>query len=141
AALIGFGAGGVCTWLALESVRVLGEDDHKDYPTAQDAAHNYLKAADKGLLKIMSKMGISTVSSYRGGQIFECLGLDESVVRCCFTATPNRIGGLGCEDLARPSVERHTTAFNSVAYAKPPDYGQVRFRRQGELHTWEPAVV
>jgi glutamate synthase (ferredoxin) len=141
AALVGFGAGVVCPWLALESVRALGEDDRKEYPAAEDAEHNYLKAARKGLLKIMSKMGISTVSSYRGGQIFECLGLDDSVVRRCFTGTPNRIGGLGFEDLARPSLERHAAAYDSIAYEKLPDYGQVRFRREGERHAWEPAVI
>jgi glutamate synthase (ferredoxin) len=141
AALVGFGAGVVCPWLALESIRVLGEDDRKEYPAAEDAEHNFLKAANKGLLKIMSKMGISTVSSYRGGQIFECLGLNDSVVRRCFTGTPNRIGGLGFEDLARPSLDRHAAAFDSVAYEKLPDYGLVRFRREGERHAWEPAVI
>jgi glutamate synthase domain-containing protein 2/glutamate synthase domain-containing protein 3 len=93
------------------------------------------------MLKIMSKMGISTVSSYRGGQIFECLGLDDAVVRRCFTGTPSRIGGLGFEDLARPALERHAAAFESVAYEKLPDYGLVRFRREGERHAWEPAVI
>jgi glutamate synthase domain-containing protein 2 len=141
AALIGFGAGAVCPWLALQTARSLGDDDlRKEYPDSETAEHNYLKAADKGLLKIMSKMGISTVSSYRGGQIFECLGLDNSVVKRCFAGTPNRIGGLRFEDLARPVLERHAMAFG-VEPTKLPDYGSVRFRRDGERHAWEPAVI
>src|SRR5207248_2436168 len=131
----------ICPWLALRSARLLGEDEpHKDYPDADTAEHNYLKATSKGLLKIMSKMGISTVSSYRGGQIFECLGLDRSVVDRCFTGTPNRIGGLGFEQLAEPVLARHASAVADAA-AKLPDYGLVRFRREGERHAWEPAVI
>ena len=144
AALIGFGAGAVCPWLALESIRTLGADDvRKQYPDSDSAEHNYLKAANKGLLKIMSKMGISTVSSYRGAQIFECLGLHESVVSQCFKGTPNRIGGLGFEDLARPVLERHALTFgsDSTELTKLPDYGLVRFRREGERHGWEPMIV
>src|SRR5207244_9608186 len=94
--------------LALRTAESLGEDDpRKEYPDAATAAHNYLKATSKGLLKIMSKMGISTISSYRGGQIFECLGLDKSVIERCFTATPSRIGGLGFEALAGAVADRH----------------------------------
>ena len=141
AALIGYGAGAVCPWLALESIRRLGADDpRKPYPDDAAAEHNYLKATHKGLLKIMSKMGISTVASYRGGQNFESLGLADDVVRQSFAGTPNPIGGLGFEALARPVLERHRAAF-AVEPAKLPDYGQVRFRRDGERHAWEPAVV
>jgi glutamate synthase (ferredoxin) len=144
ATLIGFGAGAVCPWLALRTARILGDDDpRKEYPDGEAAEHNYLKAAHKGLLKIMSKMGISTVSSYRGGQIFECLGLDDSVVRRCFAGTPNRIGGLRFEDLARPVLDRHAEAFADVGpdLLKLPDYGLVRFRREGEYHAWAPGVI
>jgi glutamate synthase domain-containing protein 2/glutamate synthase domain-containing protein 3 len=146
ATLIGFGAGAVCPWLALQSIESLGADDvRREYPDADAAEHNYLKAADKGLLKIMSKMGISTVSSYRGGQIFECLGLAHRVVDTCFFGTPNRIGGLDFVDLARPVLERHASAFESIRKTvelnKLPDYGLVRFRRDGERHAWEPAVI
>jgi glutamate synthase domain-containing protein 2/glutamate synthase domain-containing protein 3 len=141
AALVGYGAGAVCPWSALQTVRSLGEDDQrKEYPDAETAEHNYLKAADKGLLKIMSKMGISTISSYRGGQIFECLGLDNSVVQRCFAGTPSRIGGLCFTDLARAVLDRHAAAFGEDP-TKLPDYGLVRFRRDGERHAWEPAVI
>ncbi len=142
AALIGYGAGVVCPWLALRSARALGDDDpRKEYPDADTAEHNYLKATAKGLLKIMSKMGISTVSSYRGGQIFECLGLDGSVIERCFAGTPSRIGGLGFEQLGTPVLERHAAAFDGADQRKLPDFGLVRFRREGERHAWEPAVI
>ncbi|MDQ3810202.1 MAG: glutamate synthase large subunit, partial [Chloroflexota bacterium] len=163
AVLIGYGAGAVCPWLALRTTRALGEDEapareapngnsrqrssphsaSADYPDGDHAARNYLKAADKGLLKIMSKMGISTIASYRGGQIFECLGLGRAVVERCFAGTPTRIGGLGFEDLGRPLVERHAVAFDP-ALTHPhrlPDYGLARFRRDGEHHAWEPPII
>jgi glutamate synthase (ferredoxin) len=141
AALLGYGAGAVCPWLALRTAASLGEDDpRREYPDAETAAHNYLKATTKGLLKIMSKMGISTISSYRGGQIFECLGLDASVVERCFAGTPNRIGGLDFEALGQGVLERHAAAYDADV-GKLPDYGLVRFRREGERHAWEPAVI
>jgi glutamate synthase domain-containing protein 2/glutamate synthase domain-containing protein 3 len=112
------------------------------YPDPETAQHNYLKAANKGLLKIMSKMGISTIASYRGGQIFECLGLDASVVELCFSGTPSTIGGLGFEQLLSQVFERHAAAFASNNGAvKLPDFGLVRFRRDGERHAWEPVTV
>jgi glutamate synthase domain-containing protein 2/glutamate synthase domain-containing protein 1/glutamate synthase domain-containing protein 3 len=141
AALVGFGAGAVCPWLALRSARELGEDDaRREYPDPEAAEHNYLKACAKGLLKIMSKIGISTISSYRGGQIFESLGLHDSVVQRCFSGTPNRISGLGFADLARSVGERHAEAF-AAETARLPDFGLVRFRREGERHAWEPTVI
>jgi len=160
AVLLGYGAGAVCPWLALRTARALGEDERarvpqngnghertslhnapSDYPDPDTAEHNFLKAADKGLLKIMSKMGISTSASYRGGQIFECLGLSHSVVDRYFAGTPNRIGGLRIEDLCRPVLDRHSLAFGSDTPDRLPDYGLVRFRRDGEHHAWEPPVI
>src|SRR5207302_250900 len=112
--------------------RSLGEDDlRKEYPDAEMAAHNYLKTARNGLLKIMSKMGISTISSYRGGQIFECLGLDGSVVQRCFAGTPNHIGGLRFPDLAQAVLDRHAAAFGEDP-TRLPDYGLVaRYAQPG----------
>jgi glutamate synthase (ferredoxin) len=142
AVLVGYGAGAVCPWLALRSARCLGEDDpRKEYPDPDEAEHNYLKATSKGLLKIMSKMGISTISSYRGAQIFECLGLHESVVDRCLGGTYSRIGGLGFDDLADALFERHGAAFENSEPSKLPDYGLVRFRREGERHAWEPPII
>jgi glutamate synthase (ferredoxin) len=142
ATLIGYGAGAICPRLALQTARALGADEpHKDYPDPETAEHNYLKATTKGLLKIMSKMGISTISSYRGGQIFECLGLHDSVVERCFAGTPNRIGGLGFANIAASVTERHQAAFGVETAVKLPDFGLVRFRRDGERHAWEPAII
>jgi glutamate synthase domain-containing protein 2/glutamate synthase domain-containing protein 1/glutamate synthase domain-containing protein 3 len=141
AVLLGYGAGAVCPWLALRTARALGEDEaRKEYPEPEAAEHNYLKATSKGLLKIMSKMGISTVSSYRGGQIFEVLGLHHSVIERCFADTPSRIGGLGFTDLTRAAMQRHSAAYGAEG-VKLPDFGLVRFRREGERHAWEPAVI
>jgi glutamate synthase domain-containing protein 2/glutamate synthase domain-containing protein 1/glutamate synthase domain-containing protein 3 len=141
ATLIGYGAGAVCPWLALQSARELGADEpHKAYPDPETAAHNYLKATSKGLLKIMSKMGISTISSYRGGQIFESLGLHAEVIERCFTGTPSRIGGLTMADLERSLLVRHAAAFEPQP-TRLPDYGLIRFRREGERHAWEPLVI
>src|SRR5207253_8966442 len=106
----------------------------------ETAEHNYLKATTKGLLKIMSKMGISTISSYRGGQIFECLGLNGGVIERCFRGTASRIGGLGFEALSRSVLGRHSAGY-APDLGKLPDYGLVRFRREGERHSWEPAVI
>jgi len=141
AVLLGYGAGAVCPWLALETARALESTPTNPYPEPDAAEHNYLKAADKGLLKIMSKMGISTIASYRGGQIFECLGLHDDVVEHCFAGTPSRIGGLGFADLARPVLDRHALAFAPDRPDRLPDHGLVRFRRDGERHAWEPPIV
>ncbi len=184
AALIGYGAGAVCPWLALRTTRALGAEERQPrisaaqsiadgssegpdgpmaktarptaggqrtslhagtqatlYPDGDTAEHNYLKAANKGLLKIMSKMGISTVASYRGGQIFECLGLGREVVDRCFAGTPSRIGGLSFEDLQRQVLAHHAAAFGEVLPGRLPDLGLVRFRRDAERHAWQPATV
>jgi glutamate synthase domain-containing protein 2/glutamate synthase domain-containing protein 1/glutamate synthase domain-containing protein 3 len=142
AVLIGYGAGAVCPWLALRTTAGLSASE-RDYPGDDVAEHNYLKAADKGLLKIMSKMGISTVASYRGGQIFECLGLSPAVVDRYFAGTPSHIGGYRLDDLIRPVLDRHALAFDASADRpdRLPDYGLVRFRREGEHHAWEPPVI
>jgi len=110
------------------------------YPDPETAERNYLEAANKGLLKIMSKMGVSTIASYRGGQIFECLGLASAIVDSCFRGTASRIGGLGFVDVGNAVLAAHAAAFGTAA-VKLPDLGLVRFRRDGERHAWEPTVV
>ncbi len=136
AVLIGYGAGAVCPWLALA--------------TAGGARVTALLAAfEAGLFKILSKMGISTVASYRGGQIFEILGLADEVVDRCFAGTPNRIGGLGFAALERALLQRHAAAFaaggrGGTGDAKAlPDHGLVRYRRGDgkEHHCWAPPMV
>ena len=165
ACLIGYGAGAVCPWLALETVGAQLASEYEDKiqvalrrrePTediererdaqlpeqVKQARARFLSAAEKGLLKILSKMGISTISSYRGAQIFEALGLADEVVDRCFLGTPSRIGGIGFAALAEDVLARHRAAFESID-GKPalPDYGFIRFRREGEYHGFNPMVV
>src|SRR2546426_94286 len=137
AALIGYGAEAVHPWLALVSVQALcpgGEGQMK-----------FRAAAEKGLLKVLSKMGISTLSSYCGAQIFEALGLGAEVVDRCFTGTVSTIGGIGFAEIAEDILARQRAAYPSEpAAAEPaplPDRGRVRYRRDGEDHGWSPPLV
>ncbi|HMH82764.1 MAG TPA: glutamate synthase large subunit [Gemmatimonadales bacterium] len=135
AALIGYGAEAVHPWLALESVRSLIEQD--------DAPARFRAAAEKGLLKILSKMGISTLSSYCGAQIFEALGLGTEVIDRCFTGTVSTIGGIGFAEIAEDVLARQRAAYPEPAAPEPvlPDHGRVRYRRDGEDHGWSPPLV
>src|SRR5207302_1533455 len=134
AALIGFGAEAVHPWLALESVRRHVEDDN--------APAKFRAAAEKGLLKILSKMGISTLSSYCGAQIFEALGLGAEVIDRCFTGTVSTIGGIGFAEIAEDVLARQRAAYPEAETAGGlPDHGRVRYRRDGEDHGWSPPLV
>src|SRR6266568_3055239 len=135
AALIGYGAEAVHPWLALESVQVQVAED--------DASLRFRAAAEAGLLKILSKMGISTLSSYCGAQIFEALGLGAEVIDRCFTGTVSTIGGIGFTEIAEDVLARHRAAYPDVVAAEPvlPDHGRVRYRRDGEDHGWSPQLV
>src|SRR5213592_4847817 len=135
AALIGYGAEAVHPWLALEAVQVQVAEN--------DASLQFRAAAEAGLLKILSKMGISTLSSYCGAQIFEALGLGAEVIDRCFTGTVSTIGGIGFTEIAEDVLARHRAAYPDVAAAEPvlPDHGRVRYRRDGEDHGWSPQLV
>ncbi len=140
AVLIGYGAGVVCPWLALETARNLtkpGED-------ARGTERRMLKAFDAGLAKIMSKMGISVVDSYRGAHLFDSLGLHTSVIARCFPGTPAPLSGIGFEAIER-QIRSMWERGEAVAEPAPelPDYGWVRFRKaeQAELHVWQPPTV
>src|SRR5437667_3202698 len=135
AALIGYGAEAVHPWLALESVQA--------HVTEDDARVRFRAAAEAGLLKILSKMGISTLSSYCGAQIFEALGLGAEVIDRCFTGTVSTIGGIGFTEIAEDVLARHRAAHPVGAAAEPvlPDHRRVRHRRDGEDHGWSPPVV
>ena len=103
----------------------------------------YKKAVTKGVIKVMSKMGISTVQSYQGAQIFEAVGLSSEFVEKYFTGTPSRIGGIGIEEFAAEVEERHAAAFDERA----PDYGTLpvggdwQWRKNGEYHLYNPESV
>jgi glutamate synthase (ferredoxin) len=140
AVLIGYGAGVVCPWLALETGMALT-------PAGGDAAASekkMLKSLDAGLAKVMSKMGISVVDSYRDAHLFDILGLHQSVVDRCFLNTPAPLSGIGFEELEvhlRATWQPSSTA--SAPSVDLPDYGWVRFRKAdlAEPHAWQPPTV
>jgi glutamate synthase (ferredoxin) len=143
AVLIGYGAGAVCPWLALETARTyVGE---KGFPEDVDAEKLVLKALDAGLAKVMSKMGISVVDSYRGAHLFDILGLHKSVVERCFPETPAPLSGIGFSELDRRlRLSWIGESTESAAKAADlPDYGWVRFRKAdtAEPHQWQPPNV
>ncbi len=138
AVLIGFGAGVVSPWLALETARHLADDQ-------EGAAQNeikMLKALDAGLAKIMSKMGISVVDSYRDAHLFDSLGLHADVIEQCFFGTPAPLSGIGFADLER-QLRQTWEAPLPDAGTELPDYGWVRFRKSetAEPHAWQPPTV
>jgi glutamate synthase (NADPH/NADH) large chain len=100
----------------------------------------YKKAVEKGLLKVMSKLGISTIPSYKGAQTFEALGLNDEVVDTCFKNTVSRIGGLSLDDLAREQLARHRVGFNSELTGLP-DMGSYQWKHQGEYHLFNPETI
>ena len=143
AVLIGYGAGAVCPWLALETALSLA-------PSSADVAGGeakMLKSLDAGLAKVMSKMGISVVDSYRGAHLFDILGLHSSVVDRCFPNTPAPLSGIGFSELENHLRETWIAAGPGEIATPPPadlpDYGWVRFRKtdRAEPHAWQPATV
>ncbi len=144
ALLLGFGASAVNPYLAFETVAsLLDGGSLGDGLTIQDAVENYLRAVENGLLKIFSKMGISTLRSYRGAQVFEALGLSQAFVDEYFPKIPTRIGGIDVEDLARETLERHEDAFRRKRGASNilNSGGKYAFRRDGERHMWTPDAI
>ena len=140
AALLGYGANAVNPYLAFESIDQLlaaGEFADSSYP---QAVKNYVRAIDKGLVKTMSKMGISTVQSYCGAQIFEVIGLSRSLVDQYFTSTASRIGGIDLDVIAEESEARHRKAFSGV-HADLDAGGEYQWRRDGEYHLFNPQTV
>ena len=142
ALLIGFGAGAVNPYLAFEMIARLCRDKMVDGdPSPAQAAAKYVKALKKGLLKIMSKMGISTLSSYQGAQIFEAIGVDQVVIDKYFTGTASRIRGVGLAEIAEEALLRHESAFGARARDRLDVGGHVHFRVGGERHIWNPKTV
>jgi glutamate synthase domain-containing protein 2/glutamate synthase domain-containing protein 1/glutamate synthase domain-containing protein 3 len=142
--LIGYGAGAVNPYLAFETLADLHRESllPKDLSLEQ-AKKNYIKAANKGIIKVASKMGISTVQSYRGAQIFEAIGLGKPVIDKYFTNTPSRINGVGLEVIAAESLERHRKGFPPVEVdGHTLDLGgQYQWRKGAEYHMWNPDTV
>ncbi|MGD2115065.1 MAG: glutamate synthase large subunit [Acidobacteriota bacterium] len=153
ALLIGYGASAVNPWIAFDILVEMvedgrlqepGESDDEprvmDYETARD---NYIEAASKSLLKVLSKMGISTLQSYHGAQIFEAVGLDRRLVERYFTGTPSRVGGADLEAIAEEARRRHRSAYPRRYRADVHlDWGgEYAWRAEGEEHVWTPMAI
>jgi len=138
ATLIGYGASAVNPYLVYE---VIAEEAVRAGAEPTDALARYRKTIESGLLKVMSKMGISTISSYHGAQIFEAVGVDHALVEFALTGTPSRLGGIGLAEIAEDVLERHRKAFGDPPPGSLGDPGLFRFRKEGEYHAFHPNVV
>ena len=143
ALLLAFGAGVINPYLAFETIEhmILEGEVHLRLDKAID---NYIKAIDKGIKKILSKMGISTLQSYRGAQIYEALGLGEDVITRCFTGTVSRIGGCDLKAIAQETILRHQQGYqqrNAVFSPNLVSGGLYQWRRDGEFHLWNPESI
>ena len=143
ALLIGYGAGAVNPYLAYETLAAMVQGGWIQGITVSEAIHHYIKAINKGLLKVASKMGISTLQSYRGAQIFEASGLNYEVIDQYFTWTTSRIEGIGLDEIAREYAARIHSAYNvSPTLDQELDAGgHYQWRRRGEHHMYNPETV
>ncbi len=143
--LLGYGAGAINPYLAFDTIRDLVREGVLAGLTERKAVKSYVKAAGKGILKVMSKMGISTVASYTGAQIFEAVGLRDDVVEEYFTGTASRIEGVDLEVLAAEVEARHRIAYpdrpEELAHRELPVGGEYQWRREGEYHLFNPETV
>lgn len=140
ALLLGFGASAINPYMAFAEIKeLIGTGQLKlDEVTAR---HNYIKAIDKGLLKIMSKMGISTIRSYRGAKLFESIGLSEELLGRYFGTTHSTIGGIGLDTIARDAARMHDQGYGQEVSDLLPMEGQYSFRKDGILHAWTPEAI
>lgn len=145
ACLIGYGANAINPYLAVETVRALF-DEPRNRNKELDADHaqeNFMRAAEKGLLKIMSKMGIATFDAYHGAQLFECIGIGDEVITRYLTGTPSPIGGIGLQEIADAQLAHHAHAFQPVSGARfnLKSYGYFKYKKSGEYHAYNPDIV
>ncbi len=144
ALLIGYGVSAIHPYMAFETIAALIDEGHDSDVGAARAIATYIRTINKQLLKIMSKMGISTVTSYHGAQIFEAVGLDAEVVERCFAGTHSPVGGIGFDGVAQETLRLHEAAFappETGKAAKLDDFGYYRYRRDGEPHAFSPGSV
>jgi glutamate synthase (NADPH/NADH) large chain len=145
ALLIGYGAAAVNPYLAMETVEDLARDGYYVRTEPEVAVRHLIKGLGKGVLKVMSKMGVSTVASYTGAQIFEAIGLSQAVVDRYFTGTASRLGGVDLDVIAEEVARRHATAYPRAGIA--PSHralaigGEYQWRREGEPHLFDPETV
>ncbi len=140
ASLLGYGADAICPYLAYEAVAEMARAGQIPETSPNEALDRYRLAADRGILKIMSKMGISVLASYRGAELFEAVGLSRDLTERYFPATPSRVGGIGLRQIARDVLSRHAQAHANGNEGTLLEAGLFRFRRQGEYHAFNPSV-
>jgi len=144
AVLIGYGANGVNPYLAFETIEAMLKDDQYALTMAfKDAEKNFLKACHKGLYKIISKMGISTIQSYCGAQIFEAVGLGHELIDKYFTATPSRIGGINIDTVAQEALIRHEKGYPRLVTNSSllDEGGEYYWRKEAEFHQLNPTTI
>jgi glutamate synthase (ferredoxin) len=141
ALVIGYGAGAVNPYLAFETLYDLGRQGLLPGVDEEHAVKNYIKALSKGVVKVISKMGISTIQSYCGAQIFEAIGLERALVDRYFSGTPSRIGGIGIDVIAEEVRRRHAQAFVPSEPADLDSGGQYKWRHDGERHLFNPETI
>ena len=141
ACLIGYGASAVYPYLAYQTIQALQSAGKLGEVSFGDVLVHFKKSTDQGVLKIMSKMGISTIGSYRGSQIFEALGLSTELTDDCFPGTPSRIGGVTYEHLAQEVLTWHRDAYGAQRPTHLGPGGYYKYRRDGEYHAFNPEMV
>jgi len=145
--LVGYGADAINPYLAFEALwqaRCDGLLDSEDFADDEAVVAAYRKGVSKGMLKVMGKMGISTLQSYKGAQIFEALGLNDEVIERSFVGTASRIQGVSLQTLAEESLRRHALGYPQQAedrIAALPNLGEFHWRAEGERHTWDPVAI
>lgn len=143
ATVLGYGASAVCPYMAWDSIHQMEKDDLLKGLSAEEAIQNYTKAVNSGLLKIFSKMGISTLASYQGAQIFEILGLNSDVVSKYFTGTVSRIEGLSLDEIAIEALVKHRKGYpvRSGGAKVLEAGGEYHWRKDGERHLFNPTTI
>jgi len=143
ALLLGYGATAINPYLAIETVASMAKNGNFTTIDADTAVSHYIKSSAKGILKVMSKMGISTLRSYRQAQVFEAVGLGEKFVETYFSGTSSKIGGIGLEEVAAEALAR----YHSAHYPKPQfenvleNSGKYKYKKDGEHHLWTPQTI
>ncbi|XP_014504410.1 glutamate synthase [NADH], amyloplastic isoform X1 [Vigna radiata var. radiata] len=152
--LVGFGADAICPYLAIEAIWRLQVDGkippkaNGEFHSKEELVKKYFKASNYGMMKVLAKMGISTLASYKGAQIFEALGLSSEVIEKCFAGTPSRVEGATFEALARDALQLHELAFPSRIFSPGsaeavtlPNPGDYHWRKGGEIHLNDPLAI
>lgn len=140
--LLGFGVDIINPYLVYEAIRYMTDKGEIDCGY-EKAVYNYRKTCHKGIRKVMAKMGISTLQSYRGAQIFEAFGIHDEVIERCFTGAVSRIGGVGFEEIAKEVIMTHTESFCKTGAAEKilPTGGLYQWKKDGEIHLWNPESI